>query len=165
MLKATEKIWHNGRLIDWNDAKIHVLAHVTSYGSSVFEGIRCYATEAGPRVFRVREHVRRLLDSAKIYRMEIPFSIDQALRRDDRTGAREQARILLHPAAGVPRLRRPRRAAHQGQSHRNLHRLLGMGQVPGRRSAGTRRRRVRLQLDAPGAEYPAGAVARPARIT
>ncbi|MBV9770443.1 MAG: branched chain amino acid aminotransferase, partial [Bryobacterales bacterium] len=44
MLKPTEKIWHNGRLIDWNDAKIHVLAHVTSYGSSVFEGIRCYAT-------------------------------------------------------------------------------------------------------------------------
>ena len=77
MLKATEKIWHNGRMIDWNDAKIHVLAHVTSYGSSVFEGVRCYATEAGPRVFRVREHARRLQDSAKIYRIEIPYSIDQ----------------------------------------------------------------------------------------
>ena len=77
MLKATEKIWHNGRMIDWNDAKIHVLAHVTSYGSSVFEGVRCYATEAGPRVFRVREHARRLHDSAKIYRIEIPYSIDQ----------------------------------------------------------------------------------------
>src|SRR5579862_6011534 len=70
MLKPTEKIWHNGRLIDWNDAKIHVLAHVTSYGSSVFEGIRCYATPSGPAVFRVREHIRRMLDSAKIYRME-----------------------------------------------------------------------------------------------
>jgi branched-chain amino acid aminotransferase len=77
MLKATEKIWHNGRMIDWNDAKIHVLAHVTSYGSSVFEGVRCYSTEAGPRIFRIREHARRLHDSAKIYRMEIPFSIDQ----------------------------------------------------------------------------------------
>ena len=49
MIKATEKIWHNGRMINWNDAKIHVLAHVTSYGSSVFEGVRCYATASGPR--------------------------------------------------------------------------------------------------------------------
>src|SRR5579859_5912952 len=77
MLKATEKIWHNGRMIDWNDAKIHVLAHVTSYGSSVFEGVRCYATEAGPAIFRIREHVRRLFDSSKIYRMEIPYEQEQ----------------------------------------------------------------------------------------
>jgi branched-chain amino acid aminotransferase len=76
MITPTDKIWHNGRMIDWNDAKIHVLAHVTSYGSSVFEGVRCYSTEAGPRIFRIREHARRLHDSAKIYRMEIPFSID-----------------------------------------------------------------------------------------
>ncbi len=75
MLKPTEKIWHNGRFIRWDDAKIHVLAHVTSYGSSVFEGVRCYETPAGPAVFRVREHARRLLDSAKIYRMDIPFSL------------------------------------------------------------------------------------------
>ena len=77
MIKATEKIWHNGRLINWEDAKIHVLAHVTSYGSSVFEGVRCYATPAGPMIFRIREHARRLHDSAKIYRMDIPFSIDE----------------------------------------------------------------------------------------
>lgn len=77
MIKATEKIWHNGHLINWNDAKIHVLAHVTSYGSSVFEGVRCYATASGPAIFRVREHARRLLDSAKIYRMDIPYSIEE----------------------------------------------------------------------------------------
>jgi branched-chain amino acid aminotransferase len=77
MLKPTEKIWHNGRLIDWNDATIHVLAHVTSYGSSVFEGIRCYATPAGPAIFRVREHIRRLLDSAKIYRIEVKHTVDE----------------------------------------------------------------------------------------
>jgi len=76
-IKPTEKIWHNGRMIAWNDAKIHVLAHVTSYGSSWFEGIRCYATESGPAIFRLREHVRRLHDSAKIYRVEIPFSQDE----------------------------------------------------------------------------------------
>ena len=77
MIQATEKIWHNGRLINWDDANIHVLAHVTSYGSSVFEGIRCYATGAGPVIFRAREHMRRLHDSAKIYRIHIPYSIEE----------------------------------------------------------------------------------------
>ena len=77
MLKPTERIWHNGRFINWDDAKIHVLSHVTSYGSSVFEGVRCYATESGPAIFRIREHVRRLFDSAKIYRMEIPYAQEQ----------------------------------------------------------------------------------------
>jgi branched-chain amino acid aminotransferase len=78
MLPATEKIWFNGRLIAWNDAKIHVLSHVVSYGSSVFEGIRCYDTVHGPAIFRLREHVRRMVDSAKIYRMdEFAFTPDQ----------------------------------------------------------------------------------------
>jgi branched-chain amino acid aminotransferase len=77
MLKPTEKIWHNGRFIAWDDAKIHVLSHVTSYGSSVFEGVRCYATSAGPAIFRVRDHIRRLLDSAKIYRIEMKYGTDE----------------------------------------------------------------------------------------
>jgi branched-chain amino acid aminotransferase len=76
MLQPTEKIWHNGQLIPWNDAQIHVLSHVVSYGSSVFEGIRCYETSRGPALFRAREHAQRLVDSAKIYRMTVPFSID-----------------------------------------------------------------------------------------
>jgi branched-chain amino acid aminotransferase len=76
MLKPTEKIWHNGRLIHWDDARVHVLSHVINYGSSVFEGIRCYSTPSGPAIFRAREHARRLLDSAKIYRMDVPYSID-----------------------------------------------------------------------------------------
>jgi branched-chain amino acid aminotransferase len=78
MLKPTEKIWHNGHFINWNDAKIHVLSHVVSYGSSVFEGIRCYSTPSGPAIFRLREHIRRMMDSAKIYRMEnLGFTADQ----------------------------------------------------------------------------------------
>jgi len=78
MLTPTEKIWCNGKFIDWDDAKIHVLSHVVSYGSSVFEGIRCYDTPAGPQVFRLRDHMRRLMDSAKIYRMDkVDFTIDQ----------------------------------------------------------------------------------------
>src|SRR3984893_12959094 len=74
MLTPTEKIWHNGRFIKWDYAKIHVLSHVVSYGSSIFEGIRCYATSNGPAVFRLHEHVRRMADSAKIYRMDLPYS-------------------------------------------------------------------------------------------
>jgi branched-chain amino acid aminotransferase len=78
MLKPTEKIWHNGRFIPWQDATIHVLSHVVSYGSSVFEGIRCYSTPSGPAVFRLREHIRRMMDSAKIYRMDnLGFTAEQ----------------------------------------------------------------------------------------
>ena len=69
-MEPTEKIWHNGRFINWHDAKIHVLSHVVSYGSSVFEGVRCYATPSGPAIFRLQDHVRRMVDSAKIYRIE-----------------------------------------------------------------------------------------------
>src|SRR5437764_7609197 len=76
-MQPTEKIWHNGRLIPWDEAKIHVLSHVVSYGSSVFEGLRCYETVRGPAIFRAVDHVRRLLDSAKIYRIEVPYSLDQ----------------------------------------------------------------------------------------
>jgi branched-chain amino acid aminotransferase len=76
-MTPTEKIWHNGRFIKWEDATIHVLSHVVHYGSSVFEGIRCYSTPNGPAVFRLREHIRRMLDSAKIYRMELGFSAEQ----------------------------------------------------------------------------------------
>jgi branched-chain amino acid aminotransferase len=78
MLTPTEKIWHNGQFIKWEDATIHVLSHVVSYGSSVFEGIRCYSTPGGPAIFRLRDHVRRMMDSAKIYRMDIEaFSAEQ----------------------------------------------------------------------------------------
>lgn len=68
------KIWMNGRLTKWEDAKIHVLSHVVHYGSSVFEGVRCYRTKKGSAILFLKEHVRRLYDSAKIHRMEIPFT-------------------------------------------------------------------------------------------
>ena len=76
-INKTAKIWHNGNLIPWEDATIHVMSHVIHYGSSVFEGIRCYAQPQGSAVFRLPEHMQRLIDSAKIYRMEIPFSLDE----------------------------------------------------------------------------------------
>src|SRR5438067_9729461 len=73
-LQKTDKIWHNGKLIRWEDANIHVMSHVIHYGSSVFEGIRCYAPPSGPAIFRADDHIQRLLDSAKIYRMDVSFS-------------------------------------------------------------------------------------------
>ena len=69
-------IWFNGNLVPYEDAKVHVLSHVIHYGSSVFEGIRCYDTENGPGIFRLREHMRRLIDSATIHRMEIPYDLE-----------------------------------------------------------------------------------------
>ncbi len=72
-------IWRNGEVIAWEDAKIHVMSHVINYGSSVFEGIRCYHTKRGPGIFRLPEHIDRLINSARIYRMPIPFTAEEYL--------------------------------------------------------------------------------------
>lgn len=76
-LDETGKIWFDGELVDWKDANIHVLSHVIHYGSSVFEGIRCYNTRKGSAVFRLVEHVERLFNSGKIYRMDIPYTVEE----------------------------------------------------------------------------------------
>ena len=73
-VKPVDTIWMNGRLVKWDEAKIHILSHVIHYGSSWFEGIRCYETKKGPAIFRLDAHLRRLYDSTKIYRAEIPYS-------------------------------------------------------------------------------------------
>jgi branched-chain amino acid aminotransferase len=82
-IKTSEWIWHNGQLVPWAEAKTHVLTHALHYGSSVFEGIRVYAAQRGPVVFRLQAHTRRLLESAKIHRIDIPWTaaeIDAACR-------------------------------------------------------------------------------------
>ena len=78
-LNPPKYIWFNGKTIPWQDAQVHVLSHAIHYGSSVFEGIRCYETSKGPAFFRLREHVERLYLSAKIYRMRIPYSFDELM--------------------------------------------------------------------------------------
>jgi len=75
--KGSKLIWMNGRMIPWEQATVHVLSHALHYGSSVFEGIRVYKTPEGPKVFRLTDHLRRLLDSAKIYRMPIVYGLDE----------------------------------------------------------------------------------------
>jgi branched-chain amino acid aminotransferase len=76
-ITTTPKIWMNGTLVDWADAKVHVLTHTLHYGTGVFEGIRAYETERGPSVFRLTDHIVRLFNSARILMMDIPYTVDE----------------------------------------------------------------------------------------
>jgi branched-chain amino acid aminotransferase len=76
-IETTANIWHNGQLIPWEKANIHVMSHVVHYGSSIFEGIRCYTQPGGAGIFRLAEHMQRFIQSGKIYRMELPFTLEQ----------------------------------------------------------------------------------------
>ena len=97
-MTKSEKIWMNGQFVDWDDAKVHVLSHVLHYGSSVFEGIRCYNTKQGPAIFRLGEHIERLSYSAKIYRMKMPFSTEQIERACiDTVAANRLAECYIRP--------------------------------------------------------------------
>jgi branched-chain amino acid aminotransferase len=75
--RICDVVWHDGEFIKWDDARVHVMSHVLHYGSSIFEGIRCYATERGPAIFRLKEHMQRFLNSAKIYRMDHTWKLEQ----------------------------------------------------------------------------------------
>jgi branched-chain amino acid aminotransferase len=94
----TAKIWRDGELVDWADAQIHVLSHVVHYGSAVFEGMRSYETPTGGAVFRLKEHMRRLHDSAKIYELPLKWSVDQLCQATlDTLVANELVHCYLRP--------------------------------------------------------------------
>ena len=76
-MKTSQYIWMNGKMIPWEDATVHVMAHALHYGSSVFEGLRCYDTPNGSCIFRLKSHTKRLFDSAKLYRYPVPYSAEQ----------------------------------------------------------------------------------------
>jgi branched-chain amino acid aminotransferase len=99
-MQETEKIWLNGELVDWGDAKIHIGSHGLHYGSGVFEGIRCYETAGGPAVFRLSDHLKRLENSANLLYMDLPYSTGE-LRRAcyDLIGANGLAECYLRPIA------------------------------------------------------------------
>ena len=119
--EKTEKIWMDGELVPWDEARVHVLTHSLHYGSGVFEGIRTYAAADGPAVFRLTDHIQRLLDSAKLIVMSIPWTRERARRRVQAHRARERPRLLLRAADRVPRLRRDRAqpAAVRGERRRS----------------------------------------------
>jgi branched-chain amino acid aminotransferase len=99
-MRETEKIWMNGELVDWADAKVHVGAHGLHYGSGVFEGIRCYETEKGPAVFRLTDHLQRLHNSARLIQMDVPFSVeDLKAACNDVIGANGLPECYLRPLA------------------------------------------------------------------
>ena len=84
-ITKTEKIWMDGELVDWDDANIHVLTHTLHYGCGVFEGIRAYATADGPAVFRLTDHIVRLFNSAKIFMIDIPFTVEEIIEATKET--------------------------------------------------------------------------------
>ncbi len=86
MKSGEGKIWYDGKFVEWEKATTHVLTHALHYGSSVFEGIRCYSTPKGPAIFRMQSHINRLYDSAKIYRIKIPYSKKEFCSAMMRTG-------------------------------------------------------------------------------
>ena len=91
-IQPVDKIWMDGKLVDWEDATVHVLTHALHYGSGVFEGVRAYETKRGAAVFRLQDHIRRLFRSAHVYQMAIPFSQDE-LCQAVKTGLR----LLMRP--------------------------------------------------------------------
>ena len=94
------RIWRDGKFVNWEDATIHVMSHVVHYGSSVFEGIRCYATPDGPAIFRVEDHMRRLADSCRIYRMPLEYSNEALVQACiDTVAENEMPHCYLRPIA------------------------------------------------------------------
>jgi len=95
-IPKVDKIWMDGELVDWDDANVHILTHSLHYGSGVFEGIRAYATDRGPAVFRLTDHIARLFDSAKVYLIDIPYSVEalvEAVRETVRVNGVESCYI------------------------------------------------------------------------
>ena len=141
-MQATEKIWMNGELIDWDDAKIHVGSHGLHYGTGVFEGIRCYDTPQGPAVFRLRDHLERLHNSAKLLYMQLPYSVDElrdgVMELIARTACRRatsaRSRSTATASSASPRRRQPGRGRDDE---------LAVGHVPRRRRAAERHPRRR----------------------
>ncbi len=156
-INTTQYIWFNGKLVPWEKATVHVLTHALHYGSSVFEGVRVYKTPTGVAIFRLTDHTRRLFDSAKIYRIEIPFTQDE-INAACREVVRENGLVngaYLRPVAfrgygemGVaPKIDPPVEVAVAAWE---------WGKYLGAESEAERRRRVRLLLAARGAEHAAG---------
>src|SRR5580765_3072710 len=99
-MQATEKIWMNGELVDWDDARIHVGAHGLHYGTGVFEGIRCYDTPKGPAVFRLTDHMQRLHNSAALINMKLPYSVEELVAAThDLCGANGRDACYIRPIA------------------------------------------------------------------
>src|SRR5437667_295410 len=151
-VKPTEKIWHNGKFIPWKDATLHVMSHVVNYGSSVFEGIRCYAQpKGGGAIFRATEHAQRLLDSAKIYRIDVDYTREELvaamleLVRLNRTVPCYIRPIVLRGYGAAGQFGAARHHPRLGHSHRQRPRNSGDRADDSARNALHRRRSLFLR--------------------
>ena len=163
-ITPTEKIWMNGELVDWDDARIHVLTHTLHYGMGVFEGIRAYETPDGPAVFRLTEHMARLHNSAKIMGMELPYSVEELV----------EATKAVVRASGLPSAYiRPIAYYGYGEmglntlpcTRRRVHRLLAVGRLPRRGRPHQGRAHEDLVVDAPRPQHHAARRRRPPATT
>jgi branched-chain amino acid aminotransferase len=145
------KIWMDGQMVDWRDAKIHVLTHTLHYGCGAFEGVRAYNTVNGTAIFRLQEHTERLFNSAKILRMKIR-SPGRGQRGAKGRGARQQAGVVLPAPADLDRRQEAGRLA-QGQHHPPDGGRLGLGRLPGRGRHEARHPRQDQQLHAPPRQH------------
>ena len=130
-MQETEKIWMNGELVDWADARVHVGAHGLHYGTGVFEGIRCYATERGPAVFRLRTTSSGSIPRRSLLYMELPYSVDELRAACFETIAVNGLDGVVPPADRVLRLRRARRPHGDEPGGRRDH-VLPLGRLPRR---------------------------------
>ena len=146
-MQATEKIWMNGELVDWDDAKVHVGAHGLHYGTGVFEGIRCYDTPQGPAVFRLRDHIERLVNSAQLLYMQLPYSVDELRAASMELICANGLPVVLPAADRLLRLRRARRRGARQPGRRRDHEL-AVGHVPRRRRPAQRHPREDLVVAA-----------------
>ena len=161
-IPEVDKIWMNGELVDWRDAQVHVLTHALHYGSGVFEGIRAYKTERGPAVFRLTDHLERLRRSAKLYYMELPYTVAElAQATKELIAANGLEHCYIRPIVyrgygemGLFPLDAPIDCADRG---------LAVGHLPGRRGRQARRARQGLvdQEPRPQRDQPGGQVVRP----
>ena len=134
-MQPTEKIWFDGAFVPWEDAKVHVLTHALHYGYAIFEGIRANSTPNGPAVFRLREHIKRLTNGTKAYRMKLPFTEDELVQ-----GCLDPVRINSLNECYI----RPIVFSSYGEMGVNpmknkilgRHRGLGVGRLPRRRGDG-----------------------------
>ena len=156
-ITPTPKIWMNGELVDWDKARIHVLTHTLHYGTGVFEGIRAYETAQGPAVFRLTDHIVRLLNSAKILGMDLPYTVEELIQATKDTVALDRAARVLRPPDRLLRLRRDG-AQHAAVLGRRGHRLLAVGRLPRRRRRDQGRADEDLLVDPPRPQHDAAGV-------
>ena len=144
-MEQADLIWHNGELVAWEDAKVHVLTHGLHYGTGVFEGERAYDTPSGPAIFRHRDHLDRLAKSAELYYMPIPYTVEELRTATHELIAANELRSCYIRPIVVPRLR-PDGAVPARGSGRGVDRRMAMGRVPrrGQQASGHPREGVQL---------------------